>query len=211
MPDKAGRNFNSKYGYSTFKYQLVIFDDDIQNCLTTLTNGGTILYPTDTVWGIGCDATNSKAVEKIFEIKKRNKEKSMIILVADEQDIAAYTTQSNPLTFDYIKGVTKPTTVIYPQAKNIAAALISEDGSIGIRVVKDKFCQMLIRQLGHPLVSTSSNISGYPPPVFFEDIDQEIKNGVDYIVQHRQEDTTPALPSTVIKLSIDGQVTILRP
>ncbi len=135
----------------------------------------------------------------------------MIILVADEKDIAQYSSYPNPLIFDYIKGVTKPTTVIYPHARNIAPELISDDGSIGIRVVKDRFCQTLIRELGHPLVSTSSNISGYPPPVFFEDIDQNIKNGVDYIVQHRQEDTMPASPSTVIKLTIEGQITILRP
>ena len=189
----------------------MILDEDIKNCLSVLKNGGTILYPTDTVWGIGCDATNSKAVKKIFEIKKRDKEKSMIILVADEMDISSYSNHPNPLIFDYIKGGTKPTTVIYPEAINIAPELISDDGSIGIRVVRDRFCQMLIRELGHPIVSTSSNISGYPPPAFFEDIDQEIKNGVDYIVQHRQEDTTPASPSTVIRLSTDGNITILRP
>lgn len=189
----------------------MIFEDDIENCLQVLHNGGTILYPTDTVWGIGCDATNEKAVEKIYKIKKRNEEKSMIILVADEEDILEYTDHPDAVIFDYIKGIHKPTTVIYEDARNVAKNLVNEDGSIGIRLVNDPFCQALIRSFGKPIVSTSSNISGYPPPSFFEDIDYEIKNGVNYIVQHRQDDRTLALPSTVIKLSKDGEVTLLRP
>lgn len=189
----------------------MVFDDDIEACLNVLTTGGIILYPTDTVWGIGCDATNEKAVEKIYALKKRNEEKSMIILVAKESEILKYTQQQEPVIFDYIKGIHKPTTVIYEDACNIAKNLINKDGSIGIRIVKDPFCIELIERLGKPVVSTSSNISGYPPPSFFEDIDNEIKNGVDYIVQHRQNDLTPASPSSVIKLSSDGQVQILRP
>jgi L-threonylcarbamoyladenylate synthase len=189
----------------------MIFENDIEQCLQALQNGGTILYPTDTVWGLGCDATNEKAVEKIFKIKKRNEEKSMIILVADEAEILEFTNHPDAVIFDYIKGVQKPTTVIYEDARNVAKNLINKDGSIGIRLVNDPFCQALIRSFGKPIVSTSSNISGYPPPTFFEDIDYEIKNGVDYIVQHRQDDLTPALPSTVIKLNKDGEVIVLRP
>ena len=189
----------------------MLFDDDIKECISVLQKGGTILYPTDTVWGIGCDATNEKAVEKIFTIKKRNEEKSMIILVAEEKDILQFTNHPDPVIFDYIKGVHKPTTVIYEGAKNLAPNLVNKDGSVGIRIVKDNFCRELIKLFGKPIVSTSSNISGYPPPVFFEDIDMEIKNGVDYIVQHRQDDLTPSWPSTVIKLSTEGNIQIIRP
>ena len=186
-------------------------DDDIQECLKVLNSGGIFLYPTDTVWGIGCDATNEKAVEKIFSLKKRNEEKSMIILVAHEEDIALYTNDDNAVIFDYIKGVYKPTTVIYDNAKDVAANLINKDGSIGIRIVKDDFCIKLIQAFGKPIVSTSSNISGFPPASFFEDIDIEIKNGVDYIVQHRREDLTPSAPSAVIKVGDDGKIFVIRP
>ncbi len=189
----------------------MIFFDDIDACVAVLKKGGTILYPTDTVWGIGCDATNEVAVQKIFAIKKRNEEKSMIILLADEQDIIHYTAEPHPVIFDYVKGVMKPTTVIYEGARNLAPNLVNQDGSIGIRIVKDPFCMQLIKEFGGPIVSTSSNISGYPPPSFYEDIDIEIKNGVDYIVQHRQNDLTPASPSTVIKLAKDGNIQVLRP
>jgi len=189
----------------------MIFFDDIESCVDTLNKGGTILYPTDTVWGIGCDAGNEKAVEKIFAVKKRNEEKSMIILVADENDILNYTDDPTPVIFDYIKGVHRPTTVIYDGARNVAKNLINKDGSIGIRIVNDPFCKKLIQRFGRAIVSTSSNISGYPPPSFFEDIDIEIKNGVDYIVQHRQDDLTPATPSAVIKLQADGKIRVIRP
>lgn len=186
-------------------------DDDINECLAVLHSGGIILYPTDTVWGIGCDATNEKAVEKIFSVKKRNEEKSMIILVADEKEIVTYTNDPNAVIYDYIKGVHKPTTVIYDNAKNVAANLINKDGSIAIRIVKDEFCCKLIKLFGKPIVSTSSNISGFPPASFFEDIDIEIKNGVDYVVQHRRDDLTPSVPSSVIKIGDDGKIFIIRP
>lgn len=187
------------------------FDDDIQACLKTLKEGGIILYPTDTIWGIGCDATNEKAVAKIYALKNRNEEKSMIILLAEEEDIALYTKQENLQVYDYIKGITKPATIIYQDAKNLAPNLINKDGSVGIRVVKDRFCRELIRQFGKPIVSTSSNVSGYPPPAIFSDIDVKIKDGVDYVVQHRQEDQEPGVPSTVISLKTDGSFVVIRP
>jgi L-threonylcarbamoyladenylate synthase len=186
-------------------------DDDIKECIKVLKRGGIILYPTDTVWGIGCDATNEAAVEKIFAVKKRNEEKSMIILVTDENEILQYTNDPDAVIFDYIKGVHKPTTVIYEGARNVAKNLINKDGSIGIRIVNDPFCKKLISAFGKPIVSTSSNISGYPAPALFEDIDNEIKNGVDYIVQHRREDRTPCYPSAVVKMGPDGKVWVLRP
>jgi L-threonylcarbamoyladenylate synthase len=186
-------------------------DDDIESCIKVLNEGGLILYPTDTVWGIGCDATNEAAVTRIYHLKKRNENKTMIILVADEQDIVNYTDQKNLSIFDYIKGIQHPATVIYNNAKNIASNLINIDGSIGIRIVKDDFCKKLIRKFGKPIVSTSSNISGYPPPAFFSDIDINILNGVDYVVWHRREEQVPGKPSTVIKINQDGTYFIIRP
>jgi L-threonylcarbamoyladenylate synthase len=183
---------------------------DIESCTDVLHKGGLILYPTDTVWGIGCDATNEAAVEKIYSLKNRNTEKSMIILLADEKEILHYVDHQRAPVFDFIKGINKPVTVIYSRAKNLAKNLVSKDGSIGIRLVSDPFCSRLIRAFGKPIVSTSSNISGYPPPALFSDIDNEIKSGVDYIVQHRQGDTVPAIPSTVIKLNDDDSFTVIR-
>lgn len=187
------------------------FKNDIEACLKVLHDGGIILYPTDTVWGIGCDATNEKAVARIYDLKNRNEEKSMIILLADEASILQYSGQEHLTIFDYIKGIVNPVTIIYQQARNLAPNVINKDGSIGIRIVKDDFCRSLIRAFGKPIVSTSSNVSGYPPPLFFNDIDIKIKDGVDYIVQHRQDDEEPGRPSTVIKLNNDDSFDVIRP
>lgn len=186
------------------------FSIDIDNCLTTLKSGGLILYPTDTIWGIGCDATNDKAVEKIYALKKRINTKTMIILLAEEKDLLQYVLEPDLRIFDYIKGAYKPTTVIYENARGIADNLIDENGTVAIRIVNDPFCKELIQQLGKPLVSTSANISGYPPPAVFSDIDLAIKNGVDYIVQHRQDDLYAAVPSAIIRWNKDGTPTIIR-
>ncbi len=189
----------------------MLIQNDIEESVSVLQKGGLILYPTDTVWGIGCDSGNADAVSKIYALKNRNEEKSMIILLADENEILNYTDQPHLSVFDYIKGAHKPVTVIYSKAKNLAPNLINADGSIAIRLVKDDFCIKLIRAFGKPLVSTSSNVSGYPPPGIFNDIDVKIKAGVDYIVQHRQDETEPSTPSTVIKLNADGSYNIIRP
>lgn len=186
------------------------FEDDIVKCLNVLQEGGLILYPTDTVWGIGCDATNAGAVAKIYALKKRSDEKSMIVLLADEQDILQYISQPNPKIFDYIKGIHKPTTYIYEGGTGLAKNMIQQDGTVAIRITHDPFCKQLIRRFGKPVVSTSANISGYPAPALFEDIDIEIKNGVDYIVQHRQDDLTESIPSSIVKLNADGSLTIIR-
>ncbi|MBS1762575.1 MAG: threonylcarbamoyl-AMP synthase [Bacteroidetes bacterium] len=185
-------------------------DDDIDNCLKVLNEGGIILYPTDTIWGLGCDATNEKAVAKIFKIKKRSDTKSMIILVSNETQIRNYVSQKTPKIFDFIKGINKPVTVIYNNAINLASNVIAEDGSVGIRIVDEPFCKRLIDLFGKPIVSTSSNISGYPPPAIFDDIDIEIKNSVDYIVKYRRDETTPSSPSAVIKMNDDYSFTVLR-
>lgn len=188
------------------------FKNDIKHCLRVLQSGGVILYPTDTIWGIGCDATNEKAVADIYKIKKRNESKSMIILVSDESEILKYTNQKSTLKiYDYIKGIQKPTTVIYNDAVNLAPNLINSDGTIGIRIVRDEFCRELIREFGKPIVSTSANVSGYPPPKIFSDIDVLIKNSVDYVVERRQQEKVPGEPSTVIRMNDDGTYEVLRP
>ncbi len=186
------------------------FTNDINASIKVLQNGGLILYPTDTIWGIGCDATNEAAVAKIYALKKRPDEKSMIILLADEKDLPHFISQYNPKVLDYLKGVNKPTTVIYETAINLAKNLINIDGSIAIRIVQDDFCKELIKHFKKPIVSTSANISGHISPQIFKDITAPIKNGVDYIVQHRQRDATPAAPSAIIKWNADGVLFIIR-
>ncbi|HKO79072.1 MAG TPA: L-threonylcarbamoyladenylate synthase [Chitinophagaceae bacterium] len=185
------------------------FENDIQNCLTVLKEGGTILYPTDTVWGIGCDATNTKAVEKIFQLKKRPDEKAMIVLVAEERDVLKYVANADLRVFDYLQQHPKPTTVVYDGSIGLADNLIGKDGSVAIRICNDVFCKHLIKRFRKPIVSTSANISGQPVASFFSAITDEIKDAVDYIVQYRQDDTTTTEPSSVIKWN-NGKITVIR-
>ena len=186
------------------------FEEDIEKCLEVLRSGGLILYPTDTIWGIGCDATNEKAVEKIYKLKKRSDEKAMIVLVADERDIMQHVAAPDLSLFDHLEKTTKPTTVIYEGALGFADNLTAKDGSIAIRICKDDFCRQLIKRFRKPIVSTSANISGLHAPKKFSEISDDIKTGVDYIVQHRQYDESNAEPSSLIKWD-NGNVTILRP
>lgn len=187
------------------------FEEDIQSCLFQLRNGGIILYPTDTVWGVGCDATNAAAVKRIFELKQRVDSKAMILLVDQEATILNYVHMDELPVFDYIKGIHKPTTVIYPNAKNLAPNLLAEDGTVAIRICKDKFCQSLISAFGKPIVSTSANISSYPTPLCFNDISLDIIEGVDYVVKHRQDDTELQQPSSIVKWEQAGTLTVIRP
>lgn len=186
------------------------FEEDIQSCLVHLRNGGIVLYPTDTVWGIGCDATNTAAVKRIFELKKRVDSKAMILLVEQEATILNYVHVNELPVFDYIKGIHKPTTIIYPNAKNIAPNLLAEDGTVAIRICKDKFCQSLISAFGKPIVSTSANISSYPTPLCFKDISLDIIEGVDYVVKYRQDELELQQPSSIVKWEADGTLTIIR-
>lgn len=186
------------------------YNDDLAACISTLQSGGLILYPTDTVWGIGCDATNEKAVKRIFDLKKRVDTKAMIVLVENENDILNYVQINDLQIVDYIKGIHKPTTVIYQKAKNLAANLLAEDGSIAIRICKDKFCQSLLKTFAKPIVSTSANISGYPTPLCFNDISLDIIEGVDYVVKHRQDEMELQQPSSIVKWEPDGTIVILR-
>ena len=188
-----------------------LFNADIEACLSVLENGGLILYPTDTIWGIGCDATNEEAVEKIFALKKRIETKALIVLIADERSLLQYVASPHIEVFDYIQGVSKPTTIVYENAIGLAGNLLAEDGSVGIRICADEFCKHLIKRFRKPIVSTSANVSGFPPPNVFSDIDIAVKEGVDYVVHYRQDDTIPVEPSAVVKCNKDGSFTILRP
>lgn len=186
------------------------FTEDVENCLSVLQSGGVILYPTDTVWGLGCDATNAEAVQKIYSIKQREETRAMIVLLADEREIYQYVAQPHPAVFDYLENTVKPTTVIYNGALGMADNLIPEDGSIAIRLVKDEFCRHLIKRLRRPLVSTSANISGQPAPANFYAIDPQIINASDYVVQYRRNDEQKAVPSSIIKWNDDGSVIVIR-
>jgi L-threonylcarbamoyladenylate synthase len=184
--------------------------DDLKKAVETLKAGGIILYPTDTIWGIGCDATNQEAVKRIYEIKKREDSKSMLILMENPALLERYVDDVPDVAWDLVEITTTPLTVIYPGAKNLAKNLIAEDGSIGIRFTKEQFTSQLLQRFRRPMVSTSANVSGEKSPAFFDDISEEIKNKMDYIVQYRQDDHTPAKPSSIIKLGPGGKIDIIR-
>jgi len=186
------------------------FETDILNCLKVLQEGGIILYPTDTIWGIGCDATNEKAVEKIYRLKKRPDEKTMIVLVADEKQLLQHVANPDLAVFDWLKKSAKPTTVIYEGPIGMAENLVAEDGTIAMRICHDGFCKQLIKRLRKPIVSTSANISGQRSPNNFVEIGEEIKKAVDYTVQWRQDDISIAGPSSIVKWNKDGSVTLIR-
>ena len=175
-----------------------------------LKNGGTILYPTDTVWGIGCDACNSEAVERIYRIKKRNETQSMLVLISDADMLFSYVGAVPDIALQLIEMADKPLSIIYADARNLAANIIADDGSVGIRVAKDDFCRKLIKAFGKPIVSTSANISGGKTPGIFAEISEEIKTEVDYVVNFRQDDCKPAKASSIIKLYADGAFRIIR-
>lgn len=183
--------------------------DEIYNALEVLKKGGLILYPTDTVWGIGCDATNYEAVQKIFQLKQREENKAMICLVSDYKMLNQYVEEIPEVAYDILKSTKDPTTVIYDNPIRVAENLVPEDNTLAIRVCRDKFCNQLIKKLRRPLVSTSANLSGKPAPKSFKQIAPEILKGVDYVVNLRLKQKK-AKPSTIIKLGLDGSVKIIR-
>ena len=186
------------------------FETEVEAALEVLRNGGIILYPTDTIWGLGCDATNAEAVKKIYNIKQREDTKSLIILMADEREILQHVAAPDLSVFDFIEKQTRPTTIIFENAVGLPSNLIAQDGSIAIRLVGDEFCRHLIKRLRKPVVSTSANISGQPSPRTFKDISEEIKSSVTHIVQWRQDDETAAQPSQIIKWNSDGSYVVIR-
>lgn len=187
-----------------------LFENDIKQSLEVLQRGGVILYPTDTIWGLGCDATNEQAIRRIYEIKQRDDSKSLIVLLADEREVLQYVAAPDLAVFDFLEEQERPTTIIYEYAVGLPDNLVAADGSIGIRITQDAFCRHLIKRFHKPIVSTSANISGEPSPQTFADISQAIKEQVDYIVSWRQNDLTPALPSQIIKWNNDGTRIVIR-
>ncbi len=183
--------------------------NEINKCIEILSNGGLILYPTDTVWGIGCDATNEKAVAKIYELKKRVNTKTMICLVANDFMLEKYIKEVPEVAFDIIDIAEKPTTIVYDNPVGVAKNLIALDNTLAVRVASDKFCQYLINKFKKPIVSTSANIAGKPTPQTFKEISDAILKGVDYVVNLQREEYS-GTPSSIIKLGNDGTVKIIR-
>ncbi len=190
---------------------MVDFENDIKNCMATLQKGGTILYPTDTVWGLGCDALNAEAVEKVFALKQRPKEKSMIVLLADARDVIQYVAAPHPDIIAIIEQFDRPTTVIYENALGFPDNVVNNDGSIAIRVTSDPFCKALIKRFRRPIVSTSANISGAATPSVFSLIDPAIVQGAGYVVAYRQTDMTINAPSRLVRIKDSGEMEVLRP
>lgn len=184
--------------------------EDIEKCLDILRQGGVILYPTDTIWGLGCDATNGAAIEKVYKIKQRSDSKAMLVLLENENLLPSYIKEVPEIAWDLIDVGEKPLTIIYPGAKNLAPNLIAEDGSIGIRITREEFTARLIQKFRKPIVSTSANISGEPAPGNFGEITEKVKMSVDYIVQYRQDDYSRSSSSGIIKLDVTGQFQIIR-
>lgn len=184
--------------------------ETLKKALEVLRQGGVILYPTDTIWGIGCDATNEKAVQRIYEIKQRANTKAMLVLMDSTAKLQGYVQEVPALAWDLIELNEKPLTIIYPHAKNLAANLIADDGSIGIRITHEQFSKRLCEQFRKPIVSTSANISGQISPKSFCEIDENIKNCVDYIVEYRQNETIIATASSIVKLEVNGEIKIIR-
>lgn len=186
------------------------YEFDIKNAVQAIYNGGIILYPTDTIWGIGCSALDEQAIEKVFELKQRPKEKSLIVLLAEAKDILRYVAAPHPDIISIVESFEQPTTVIYDGALEFPYNAIHENGSIAIRVTQDPLCKTLIKRMNAPLISTSANISGQESPKFYDQIDQSIIDGVDYVCEYRQTDKEERKPSRLVKIHEDGTLEIFR-
>jgi L-threonylcarbamoyladenylate synthase len=184
--------------------------DEVANAFKVIKEGGIILYPTDTIWGIGCDATNTDAVKRIFQLKQRDEAKSMIILLDSDAKLPSYVKEVPDIAYDLIQYAENPLTLVMPGARNISPALIAADGSVGIRITSSQFCQQLIQRMRKPLVSTSANISGNPSPQYFSQIEEAVINGVDYVVNLDQHSKEIKNPSTIMRLEPDGRFEFLR-
>ncbi len=184
--------------------------EDIKKALEVLHQGGVILYPTDTIWGLGCDATNHQAIERLYRIKERDPEKSMLILVESAGRVERYVEDMPDIAWDLMEVTDKPLTLIYEQGRNLPEKLMARDGSIGIRVTHDAFCQELLKQFKKPIVSTSANFSNQPSPANFSEIDEALAHSVDYVVKHRQDERKKASPSSIIKVGSGGEVKVIR-
>lgn len=184
--------------------------DEVNKAFEVLKDGGLILYPTDTIWGIGCDATNATAVEKVFKLKGRAEEKSLIIILDNDNKLQSYVNDVPEIAYDLIEYAENPLTIIYSNAKNLAANAIAPDGTVGIRIVKHVFCSHLLQRFRKPIVSTSANLSGQPCPIGFDNINEIIIQGVDYVVNWEQDEKSEKRPSTIMKLEPGGLFSFIR-
>lgn len=184
--------------------------EDVKKACEVMAAGGIILYPTDTIWGIGCDATNEKAVQRVYELKRRADNKAMLVLMDSEAKLDRYVSDVPDIAWDLISVSDKPLTIIYSSAKNLATNLLGADGSVGIRITNEEFSKKLCERFRKPLVSTSANVSGEPSPANFSEVSEVIKEGVDYTVSYRQDDMSKAAPSGIIKLGAGGLVQVIR-
>ncbi len=184
--------------------------EDIKKACEVLQAGGLILYPTDTIWGIGCDATNDAAVQKVYDLKQRTDSKAMLVLIDNPVKLETYVSDVPEIAWELIEVADKPLTIIFSNARNLSPKLLAEDGSVGIRVTKEEFSRRLCERFRKPLVSTSANISGGVFPSTFAEISDTIKNGVDYIVGYRQDDISEAQPSSILKLGAGGVIKVIR-
>lgn len=189
----------------------VDYREDLLKAVEVLNKGGVILYPTDTVWGLGCDATNPEAVARVFRIKQREDSKALLVLVDSQAKVEFYVREVPPVAWDLMELSTRPLTLIMDGARNLAPGLIAEDGSVGIRVTDEAFSRDLCRRFRKAIVSTSANLSGLPAPSIYSEISPEILSSVDYVVEYRQKDEHRAKPSSIIKVGAGGQVKIIRP
>ena len=186
------------------------FEEEIKKAVSTLRAGGIIVYPTDTIWGIGCDATDPSAVKKVYEIKRRAESKALLVLVDSVAKVEFYVRELPDVAYDLIEVSDKPLTVIYDGARNLAPNLLADDGSVGIRVTRERFSAELCRRFGKAIVSTSANIAGEPSPRLYSEISPEILAAADCVVDFRRDDTAPSAPSSIIRLGAGGQVKIIR-
>jgi L-threonylcarbamoyladenylate synthase len=195
---------------NTFEKKIMSEAEEVQKATNALKAGKIILYPTDTIWGLGCDPGNPEAVKKLFELKGREENKAMIILIERIEQLRDYVVNIPEVAWDIVDYSEKPLTVIYPKGKNVAENLLPTDGSIAIRLVREDFCKALIRKFKKAIVSTSANLSGNPSPASFKDIDQKVIDSVDHVVNLRQNEITSAQPSVVMKIELNGEIKFLR-
>lgn len=186
------------------------YEQDIKAGIDIMKLDGVILYPTDTIWGLGCDATNEKAIDKVFKIKHRDPEKSLVVLMADVKQLSQYLANPLPDLESLLKQFTTPTTIVYEGAINLPNSVFAKNGSVAVRITSDPFCRSLIKRLRKPIVSTSANESGHPSPMHFSLIQQSIIQQADYIVRWRQHDISTHPPSTILKLEKDGSFIKIR-
>ena len=187
-----------------------MLDSEVIKAVEILSSGGVILYPTDTIWGLGCDPTNAEAVQRIYGIKQRSDSKNMLVLVSGWEMLSHYIESVPEKAFEIIDSATKPTTIIYPGARNLAPNLIAEDGSLGIRITTDPFCMKLLERFGRPIVSTSANISGAASPGVFKEISPSLIEQVDHVVQKRQNESKTGVSSRIFKLDKEGNIKLIR-